>query len=166
MRIANSSLQDYEMLAVDEHFGNLSVSLAAGERVNAKPANCLTWCLPRVITVTQDALLQASYEHRHSIINNIVFKDMLHLRELLIYRRMAFVEPHKLQKLDQKIRYLDDMVDSFIKKWTYQTNIWSRNATSKEFLGQYAQLTHKIIEFIGNARNVMQYAQGLLASRL
>ena len=166
--IANPSLQFCEMSTVDEpsRLDSSSNSLAAGERVNVRPASPLTWRLPRPATVTQDALLQASYEYRRSVINNIVFKDMLHLRQLLlIYRQIVYVEPHQLHEFDEKIRYLDDMVDAFITKWTFRTHNWSTDSTSKTFPTEYAELIHEMVDFIAKARSVMQFVYKLHVRR-
>lgn len=142
--------------------GPAANSMAAGERVNVLPANSQTWRLPRVTTVTSDAQLQARYEQRHSVINDVVLKDMLRLRELLqSYRQYVHVEPHQLLKLDGKIRYMDHMVDAFIMKWTFKTNNWSVDSASKNFPEEFGKLLHEMMKFVACARGVMRYAYGL-----
>ncbi|XKL63913.1 hypothetical protein PGB90_006277 [Kerria lacca] len=152
------------MLAGEIHRNTRSAtdSLAAGERVKVLPASVQTWCLPQVTTVTHDVQLQARYEQRHTIINDVVLRDMLRLRELLLaYRQLVYIEPHQLLKLDDKIRCMDDMVDNFIMKWTFKTNKWSIDSTSKNFPEEFGKLVHEVIKFVASARSVMRYAYSL-----
>ncbi len=135
--------------------------MAGGERVKALPATLQTWCLPRATIVTRDPRLQARYEQRRNIMNDIVLRDMLRLRELLqAYRELLYAEPHHLLRLDQKIRYMDDMVSAFITKWTFKTHRWSVDATS-DFPKEFGKLISEIINFVASARSVMRYAYSL-----
>lgn len=151
------------MLAI-EHVREVSAVLASGERANAEPVSLWTLCLPGVTTVIQDVQLQAGYELRRYIINIIIFKDLHRLRDLLLdYRQLVCLEPHRLLKLDQKMRYMDDMVDAFIRKWTFKSTVWSRNSASRDFLRQHAKLIRETIKFVVSAKSIMQYGRALNA---
>lgn len=136
--------------------------LASGEHPSLLKCLPEVWLLPVPKIVGNNNVLHNKLIQCHSYMNDLISGRLLYLRDLLNRcRSLPCFDAHDACICDIKIQDLENVVHSFIIKWSQRIECWSYEMVDEDYVREVNALFEDVADFKETLKGVEKYVQSI-----